>query len=196
MSKTPDCFKYIDNDCIDKLTNLCGLRSSKISNSNIGSKNITKNDSTISLPNIPLPPPLPLKNNNSSKKSEKDSKMKINKQNENNKINDQEEKENEEICQQKKTQEICKKNIENNKNFAVGCSKENNELNNYNLYNLRYKLPLQSKLEQIGEAVLNNHLHNVRNKPKYLQLPEWFIGMIAGTITTTFFNIIYFKIFG
>ena len=62
-------------------------------------------------------------------------------------------------------------------------------------HNLRNSMPLQKKLEELGEAVLDNHLNDVRCRPKALQIPEWYLGLIVGTITSTMLNLLIIKLF-
>ena len=188
--KNLDCLKLIDKNCISKLENLFASRSNEPpKNNTIGSKNIIKNENKVESnsnskpPPPPLPPPLPIKSlekivsppsleENISEPINNEAKINvkpvINKNNSTfNNLN----------C-------VDNENLSNKSNF-------NNDLNI-----LRYRLPLQRKLEELGEVILDNQIKEFKLKEIPIQIPEWFIGLIAGTITTTFLNIVYFKLFG
>ena len=188
--KNLDCFKLIDKNCISKLENLFASRANEPpKNNTIGSKNIIKNEnkvesnSSLNSKNIkippapPLPPPLLKPLSNSQKEEIK-----------NNSDSEKEEvKNNSKINTEKK--EINFKNSDKVSTF-------HNHNYNDNINNLRYRLPLQRKLEELGEVLIDHHIKEVRLREIPIHIPEWFIGLIAGTITTTFFNIFYFKLFG
>ena len=181
--KNLDCFKLIDKSCISKLENLFASRANESpKNNTIGSKNIIKNENKVeSNPSLnsknikippapPLPPPL-----NSQKEEIKNNSDSEKEEVENNsKIN----------TEKKEIKNSDKVNTFHNHNY------------NDNTNNLRYRLPLQRKLEELGEVLIDNHIKEVRLREIPIHIPEWFIGLIAGSITTTFFNIFYFKLFG
>jgi hypothetical protein len=166
--KTPDCFKKLDSDCLSKLENLFESKAEKVpNNNNLGSKNVVKNNpKSIPPPPPPLPPQLP---------PQLPPPLPL--QEQSNPPRNQQ---------------------ENKQDQSLLVYSPPHQMSNYDetfIYNLRNRLPLQKKLEELGEAVLDNHLNNVKCTPNSLQVPEWSIGIFIGIITSTFFNLLYFKIF-